>query len=105
MNVFEAVKQSVTCLLYTSDRWASGFHLCLQKNECRCFCRKCNALSTPGFGHGAVHSGVVRNGADLVCMDNPQTEKAKMCIRDSRCAVLVVCTIVSEKTIKFHSSF
>ena len=22
-----------------------------------------------------AHSGVVRNGADLVCMDNPQTEK------------------------------
>ena len=29
----------------------------------------------PGFGNGAVHSGIVRNGADLVCMDNPQTEK------------------------------
>ena len=67
------------CVLYNignADRWASGFHLCLQKNECRCFCRKCNALSIPGFGNGAVHSGVVRNGADLVCMDNPQTEKA-----------------------------
>ena len=58
-----------------ANRWASGFHLCLQKNECRCFCRKCSALSIPGFGNGAVHSGIVRNGADLVCMDNPQTEK------------------------------
>ncbi len=25
---------------------------------------------------GTVHSGIVRNGTDLVCMDNPQTEKA-----------------------------
>ena len=65
----------VLCNIGNADRWASGFHLCLQKNECRCFCRKCNALSIPGFGNGAVHSGVVRNGADLVCMDNPQTEK------------------------------
>ena len=37
--------------------------------------RKSSAISIPGFGNGAVHSGVVRNGTDLVCMDNPQTEK------------------------------
>ena len=39
-------------------------------------CRKGNALQIPGFGNGSIHSGIVRNGADLVCMDNPQTEKA-----------------------------
>lgn len=33
------------------------------------------ALQIPGFGNGAVHSGIVRNGADLVCLDNPQAEK------------------------------
>ena len=46
--------------------------------------------SIPTDGHGVLHldtplefapealyrSGIVRNGADLVCMDNPQTEKA-----------------------------
>ena len=63
------------CNIGDADRWASGFHLCLQKNECRCFCRKCSALQIPGFGNGAVHSGIVRNGADLVCLDNPQAEK------------------------------
>ena len=29
----------------------------------------------PGFGNGPVHSGVIRNGTGLVCLDNPQTEK------------------------------
>lgn len=64
------------CNIGDADRWASGFHLCLQKNEYRSFCRKCSALQIPGFGNGTVHSGIVRNGTDLVCMDNPQTEKA-----------------------------
>ena len=32
-------------------------------------------LPASGFGNGTVHSGIVRNGTDLVCMDNPQTEK------------------------------
>ena len=76
MNICEGAVLCALCNIGDADRWASGFHLCLQKNEYRSFCRKCSALQIPGFGNGTVHSGIVRNGTDLVCMDNPQTEKA-----------------------------
>ena len=75
VNDYITAPVNIPELIRHADRWASGFHLCLQKNECRCFCRKCSALQIPGFGNGAVHSGIVRNGADLVCLDNPQAEK------------------------------
>ena len=66
------------CNIGDADRWASGFHICLQKNEHCYFCRKGNALQIPGFGNGSIHSGIVRNGADLACLDNPQTEKQSL---------------------------
>ncbi len=73
MNICEGL--CVFCNNGNADRWTSNFHLCLQKNELRCFCRKCSTLQIPCFGNGAVHSGAVRNGTGLVCLDNSQKEK------------------------------
>ena len=66
----------VLCNIGNPDCRTSYFCCCKQRNGQRYPARESSAISIPGFGNGSVHSGVVWNGADLVCMDNPQTEKA-----------------------------
>ena len=65
----------VLCNIGNPDCRTSYFCCCKQRNGQRYPARESSAISIPGFGNGSVHSGVVWNGADLVCMDNPQTEK------------------------------
>ena len=65
----------VLCNIGNPDCRTSYFCRRKQRNGQRYPTRKSSAISIPGFGNGTVHSGIVRNGTDLVCMDNPQTEK------------------------------
>lgn len=67
------------CVLYSIGSLVCGHpdcSCCQRKNKQNSLCGKDCTVSIPGFGNGAVYTGAVDSGTDLVRLDGTQAEKA-----------------------------